>query len=1012
MRPGPDAAFPERLRKRLDADARRTAERLLASGGRVEDGAWLREGVAGRVVAPNGRSSLALLAFDDAGDLLAATCPCTPRLLPYALCPHLGALGAALARVGADGRPLLPGEAFAASPWARAVEALSERSGPGLRVRTGRVQGADGLEIVNGEGGVLATLSGSGEPWAALARALPPGPLAAGSPPRPRGELLLAPHVRTPEERSMNDRGVKSRRQAAEESLWYALAARAFDAGSCPGGTTRLELDGAGAWLVASDGGGMLRLRLEAGALEALVRRDDGSALASLGLSKVEGSARATLRLAIDSTGDLLLSPALVVTTARGRRTFDLPESRTRRCGGLALVPEEGGLVPVEERRRPFREPEAGAQATLLFGDEWSPSPVGLPLDAETRVPADAVARFLTRHREELAAWPPELLPAGLAGGGLAEPEGAEIVAHGEESGRYVLDVVYRFRGHRVPFGAILAARRKGETLLAAAGGLIDPRHVRFSWMDGLGKSALSGRGSRVRLHLAPLDVCRVRSYLPTDQEVTGAGASAEALARLEDLAADAPAPLPEELGLALFDFQRTGYSWLWFLYRNGFGGLLCDDMGLGKTWQAAALLAAMAREAGRPPRAIVVCPTSVLPHWDGTLRRLLPGVPVRRHHGPARGPAEPGERVLLTTYGTLRNDATALSGAPFDLFVLDEVQTVKNRGTATHQALRAIRAGTVVGLTGTPVENGVEELRTLLDFVLPGYLPGESEFRKSFTRPIEDGDASARERLRRLVRPFLLRRTKAQVALGLPEKLLDRRECEMTPAQAELYRSYLGQRAGPLRAALEGPGPVPYLHVFALLTKLKQLCDHPDLLRPEGAPPGDEGSGKWNLLVELLGEALGSGLKVVVFSQYLRMLDRMAAHLQAVGVGFETLRGATVDRQAPVSRFREDPSCRVFLASLRAAGVGIDLTAASVVVHYDRWWNAAREEQATDRVHRIGQTRGVQVVTLVTRGTVEERIERLIAEKARLASDLVPEEDPRLLRRFTREELRGLLEG
>ena len=385
---------------------------------------------------------------------------------------------------------------------------------------------------------------------------------------------------------------------------------------------------------------------------------------------------------------------------------------------------------------------------------------------------------------------------------------GRSVVALGEDGGRYLLEVVYRVRGQAVPFGTILAARRKKETLLAAAGGLLDPQHPRYGWMDGLEKSALSGRGARLRLHLAPLEVCRVRSYLPPNHQVTGAGASAEALARLEDLAADAPAPPPEELGLPLFDFQRTGYSWLWFLYRNGFGGLLCDDMGLGKTWQAVALLAAMARESGRPPRVLVVCPASVLPHWDETLRRLAPGLPVRRHHGAARGPAEAGERVLLTTYGTLRNDAAALAGTPFDLFVLDEVQTVKNRGTATHQALRAIRAGTVVGLTGTPVENGVEELRTLLDFVLPGYLPPEAEFRKSFVRPIEDGDAAARERLRRLVRPFVLRRTKSQVALGLPEKLLDRRECEMTPGQAALYRVFLEQRGGPLRAALEGPGP------------------------------------------------------------------------------------------------------------------------------------------------------------------------------------------------------------
>ena len=1009
-----EARLPECVRARLDRDGLKTALRLLSAGGRVEEGVWLRRGVAGRVVAPNGRANLALLAFDSADGLLSATCPCTPKQRPFALCPHLGALAAALSRPDGGDTAHLPGDQFAESPWLRAVEGLVEGSPSGLRATVGPA-GSDGttacLRIETGEGLALASLSGAGEPWAGLTNSLPAGPVPSGAFPRLRHEVLLAQLVRTSEERTLNEHGVRSRRQAAEESLLFVLAARAFDATAKPGCAVRVETDASGAWLVSSDGGGWLRLRLEASALEALARRQGGAALAAMGLASVEGSARATLRLSIDLRGDLLLTPALLVTTPGGERTFDLPESRTRRCGGFALLPEEGGLVAVEERRRPFREPEAGAQGSLDFDGEWCPSSVGVPVDVETRVPSASVARFLSRHREELASWPAELLPAELRGGGLAEPDGAEVVALGEDGGRYLLEVVYRVRGQAVPFGTILAARRKKEPLLAAAGGLLDPQHPRYGWMDGLGKSALSGRGARLRLHLAPLEVCRVRSYLPPSHRVTGAGASAEALSRLEDLAADSPAPLPEELGLPLFDFQRTGYSWLWFLYRNGFGGLLCDDMGLGKTWQAVALLAAMARESGRPPRVLVVCPASVLPHWDETLRRLAPDLPVRRHHGAARGPAEAGERILLTTYGTLRNDAAALAGPPFDLFVLDEVQTVKNRGTATHQALRAIRAGTIVGLTGTPVENGVEELRTLLDFVLPGYLPPEAEFRKSFVRPIEDGDAAARDRLRRLVRPFVLRRTKSQVALGLPEKLLDRRECEMTPAQAALYSDLLEQRGGPLREALGGTGPVPYLHVFALLTKLKQLCDHPDLLRPEGDPPGEEGSGKWDLLVELLEEALGSGLKVVVFSQYLRMLDRMGDHLTEAGIGFETLRGATVDRAAPVARFREDPSCRVFLASLRAAGVGIDLTSASVVIHYDRWWNAAREEQATDRVHRIGQTRGVQVVTLVTRGTVEERIDRLIAEKARLARDLVPEEDPRLLRRFTREELRGLLE-
>jgi SNF2 family DNA or RNA helicase len=267
-----------------------------------------------------------------------------------------------------------------------------------------------------------------------------------------------------------------------------------------------------------------------------------------------------------------------------------------------------------------------------------------------------------------------------------------------------------------------------------------------------------------------------------------------------------------------------------------------------------------------------------------------------------------------------------------------------------------------------------------------------------------------ARERLRRLVRPLVLRRTKGQVLAGLPEKIEDRRHCEMTAHQATLHAELLSTRGASLRESLDGGGAIPYLHVFALLDKLKQLCDHPDLLLPPGSPPSGETSGKWELFVELLDEALASGLKVVVFSQYLRMLDRIERHLAGLGIGFAGIRGATADRRAPVARFLDDADCRVFVASLKAAGLGIDLTSASVVIHYDRWWNKAREDQATDRVHRIGQKRGVQVLTLVTRDSVEERIDRLIAKKARLAADLVPEEDPRLFRRFTREEMRALL--
>jgi SNF2 family DNA or RNA helicase len=313
-----------------------------------------------------------------------------------------------------------------------------------------------------------------------------------------------------------------------------------------------------------------------------------------------------------------------------------------------------------------------------------------------------------------------------------------------------------------------------------------------------------------------------------------------------------------------------------------------------------------------------------------------------------------------------------------------------------------------VIGLTGTPIENSVEELRNLLELVLPGYLPSESVFRKDFVRPVEEGDPGAQDRLRRLIRPFVLRRTKQQVLTSLPEKIEDRRVCSMTPGQALLYSDYLEGRAGDLRRGLLSGKTVSYLHVFALLSKLKQICDHPALVQEPGTEPVP--SGKWDLFVDLLDEALSSGLKVVVFSQYVRMLDFMGHFLDERGIRFAEIRGATVDRATPVRRFREDPDHRVFLASLNAAGAGIDLSAGSVVIHYDRWWNQAKEDQATDRVHRLGQTRGVQVLNLVTKGTVEERIERLIEKKARLSREVVPEDDAGLLKRFSRDELMDLL--
>jgi|CXWL01.1.fsa_nt_gi hypothetical protein len=966
------------LGRLLVGDALAQARRLLA-GGRVDNLAWHRTALSGDVVAPNGRRHAAWLLVDRERRLQTAGCVCSPKLRPGTLCPHLVALVLA-ADDGAANEPTLPGERFERSPWLRAADALFEaRAVAGAR---------------------------AGEPEVA--------PLTAA-------ERRLVDLTRTPEEQVLVARRSLSRRQALEASPWWLAAKRAFAStdGRQPAAPTTLTIDAGRLYIEARTPGACTRLELLPRAVDAL-HRETPELLPTLGLPIVPGSVRPALRLELHADSTLDLIPVYLVERRQPEGGALEIRDRTAadgcRYGCLFVLAEERVALAVEAARRPFVEPEAGVQATVELASDYRPSPIGQSLEQRTRVPADLTAAFLTRHSAEIGSLPAALLPPALAGGGPAEPSDAELVVCGEAAGRYELDLVYRIQNRPIPWAPIRTARGERAPLLLVDGVLIDPAHPRFAWMD-----ALAGNDGNGHLRLTALEVCRLRSYLPVDHQLRdtagrdladatdGSSQPGQALSRLAALAPDAPPPPPESFGIPLFDFQRTGYAWLWFLWRHGFGGVLADDMGLGKTYQAIALMAAIAASDSRPPRILVVCPASVLPHWEEKLQTLVPRLAVRRLQGADRHRGHHAG-ILLTTYGTLRNDAEELAGEAFDLFVLDEMQTIKNRDSATHRALRALSARVAIGLSGTPVENSVVDLHTLVDFVLPGYLPDTGTFDRTFARPIADGDPAARARLARLVRPFILRRTKQQVLTGLPPKLEDRRLCAMTVGQADLYQRLLADRGAALRTALDTAGPVPYLHVFALLSKLKQLCNHPDLLLPPGAAGSELGSGKWELFTEILDEALGSGLKVVVFSQYLRMLDLIAAHLDQRGIGHATVRGSTADRATPVRRFRDDADCRVFLASLKAAGVGIDLTAASVVIHYDRWWNQAREDQATDRVHRFGQQRGVQVVTLITAGTIEERIDQLIADKGRLAGDLVPEEDAGVFRRFSRDELRQLL--
>jgi hypothetical protein len=443
----------------------------------------------------------------------------------------------------------------------------------------------------------------------------------------------------------------------------------------------------------------------------------------------------------------------------------------------------------------------------------------------------------------------------------------------------------------------------------------------------------------------------------------------------------------PESLRATLRPYQRKGLSWLAFLDALGVGALLADDMGLGKTVQLLAL-EALRRESGPRSPTLVVCPLSVLGNWQREAERFTPTLRVHLHHGADRDLTGDHD-LVLTTYNLAVRDVELLSGIGWDRVVLDEAQHVKNSASATARAMRRLPARHRVALTGTPVENRLAELWSIMDFLNPGILGPAGIFRARYSVPIErHSDEDAASRLRRVTRPFLLRRLKSDAAVisDLPEKFERTQWCNLTVEQATLYRAVVDDLVGRLR---EGRGRNQRKGlVLAAMTKLKQVCNHPAQLLGDGSPlPGR--SGKIDRLEEILANALADGDRALVFTQFARLGAMLVPYLSSqLGTEVEFLHGGTAKgaRDAMVERFQTGRGPGVLLLSLKAGGTGLNLTAANHVVHVDRWWNPATEAQATDRAFRIGQGRDVQVHSFVCIGTIEERIDQMIAEKRTLA--------------------------
>lgn len=482
--------------------------------------------------------------------------------------------------------------------------------------------------------------------------------------------------------------------------------------------------------------------------------------------------------------------------------------------------------------------------------------------------------------------------------------------------------------------------------------------------------------------------------------------------ARLEEME---EIPVPETVAALMRPYQRRGVNWLHYLARNGFGGILADEMGLGKTLQTLIYLQHRKVTGLSKAPSLVVCPTSLVRNWVDECAKFTPEIQTLLLHGNKRQSqfkriAE--HDLIITSYALLRRDIAEYQTFEFDTIVLDEAQHIKNRTSQNAQRAKMLRGVSRLILTGTPIENSLLDLWSMFDFLMPGYLGPATDFRDRYEIPIsKGGDERAQSRLRQRVQPFILRRTKAEVARDLPAKLEQISLCELTEEQKKVYQQILEQgRRDVTESSARNGQEKGRMAVLTALMRLRQVCCHLKMLPNLDNKEWNEPSAKLDYFSELLDQAVDGGHRMLVFSQFVTLLKLVAAKLEERKISFCYLDGSTVDRLGEVHRFQNDASIPVFLISLKAGGTGLNLTGADTVVHFDPWWNPAVEEQATARAHRIGQVRIVNSYKLIARGTVEEKIVSLQQRKKDLIKNTLVSEEA-FVRSLTWDELQGLLE-
>ncbi|MBU1002916.1 MAG: DEAD/DEAH box helicase [Proteobacteria bacterium] len=471
--------------------------------------------------------------------------------------------------------------------------------------------------------------------------------------------------------------------------------------------------------------------------------------------------------------------------------------------------------------------------------------------------------------------------------------------------------------------------------------------------------------------------------------------------------------PVPKGLNAELRPYQAQGLSFLNFLKEYGFGGILADEMGLGKTVQTLSFLQHM-HERGHDGPNLIVVPTSVLPNWEREAIKFVPELNRLTIYGSRRDnlfKQIKGSQLVMTTYALLRRDLEELQKYEFNSIILDEAQNIKNPNTITARSVRQLDSKLRICLSGTPIENNLFELWSLFEFLMPGFLGSQHSFQRGIIKPIKDGDEETLDYLRARVKPFILRRTKSEVAKDLPPKIENVQYCALADEQMELYSLLAKKLKDQILKDVDDKGMAKsQMSILDALLKLRQICCHPRLLKLN--IPGvstNLPSGKFDAFKDMVTDIIEEGHKVLVFSQFVQMLHIIRSWLQISNIPFSYLDGASKDRFEQVDNFNNNPDIPIFLISLKAGGTGLNLTSADYVIHYDPWWNPAVESQATDRTHRIGQTRQVFSYKMICQNTVEEKILQLQDMKRGVAESIIPGKDT--WKSLTRDDLEMLFD-